>query len=61
MRRAEVFRISLQKKKTTTPQKHIALYYNSTSISQKNKKIYITYIIGLRYLLIFILKNNIIF
>ena len=38
MRRAEVFRISLQKKETTTPQKHIALYYNSTSISPKNKK-----------------------
>ena len=36
MRRAEVFRISLQKKETTTPQKHIALYYNSTSISSKN-------------------------
>ena len=36
MRRAEVFRISLQMKETTTPQKHIALYYNSTLILPKN-------------------------
>ena len=41
MRRAEVFRISLQMKslqmkETTTPQKHIALYYNSTLIFPKN-------------------------
>jgi len=43
-RRAEVFRISLQMKETTTPQKHIALYYNSTLILPKK---YITYIIGL--------------
>lgn len=35
MRRAEVFRISLQMKETTTPQQHIALYYNSISISLK--------------------------
>ena len=46
MRRAEVFFISLQMKETTTPQKHIALYYNSTLISKK----YITYIIGLKHL-----------
>ena len=55
MRRAEVFRISLQKKETTTPQKYIALYYNSTSISSKN-------IHNIHYRTkIFILKNNIIF
>ena len=36
MRRAEVFFISLQKKETTIPQKHIALYYNSTLILPKN-------------------------